>query len=64
MSKSDDAPLPCDKCRRMFHPAALDAKPSASDLEKHGSLEACADAGCDFERLECRECSGPGYLPR
>jgi len=53
--------LPCDACRRAFDPAQLDAKPSAEDLARYGTLEACADAGCDFTRLECAACYGPGY---
>jgi hypothetical protein len=54
--------------------AALDAKPEA--LAGPGgllvrlipglrlrALVKAADRGDDFERLECRECYGPGYMP-
>lgn len=57
----DETRLACDVCRRQFDPALLDAKPSARDLARHGSLEACADAGCDFTRFQCQECYGPGF---
>lgn len=59
--KTADRRLPCATCRREFDPALLDAKPTPRDLARHKSLEACADAGCDFSRLECEECYGPGF---
>lgn len=62
MTQGAPITAPCDVCKRHFSLLDLDSKPSEADLARHGSLQACADAGCDFPRLECRECYGPGYV--
>lgn len=55
----------CDRCGGLFHIDALDAKPSSlpstRGFDQLHRLEVAADAGEDFDRLECAGCYGPGY---
>lgn len=60
---------PCASCGYRFELHKLDAKPSsaafAEDRRKHGQVEAlcrAADRGENFDRFECRDCYGPGYV--
>lgn len=43
----------CDCCGRLEHIDLLDAKPDEPDNPQ----------GCDWNRLECIACYGPGWLP-
>jgi len=60
----------CAKCGRVTGIDELDAKPSPTRLLRlvrllRGQLfmlRYAADRGYDFDRLECRDCYGPGYV--
>lgn len=60
-------PARCARCGGLFHIDALDAKPSSlpgyRGFDQIYRLEQAADAGEDFDRLECADCYGPGYSP-
>lgn len=51
----------CAECGKKTPVHLLDAKPGPErwTVER---LRAAADAGADFNRLECRDCYGPGYV--
>jgi hypothetical protein len=54
--------IECHQCGKLFDAEELDAKPGAG----HWSMEQlamAADTGRPFDRLECKDCYGPGYLP-
>jgi hypothetical protein len=53
----------CHECGALTPLALLDGKPSKKAIAAYGSLENCADRGCDFERLLCQTCYGPGWAP-
>lgn len=46
----------CMKCHQEFHLDYLDAKPDPAQLAAGIPRD-----GCDFTRLECKECYGPGW---
>ncbi|CCF19138.1 protein of unknown function [Pseudorhizobium banfieldiae] len=60
----------CDACGRTFALDELDAKPTINSRlrrtrQREGQLMMlyrAAARGYDFDRLECRQCYGPGYL--
>lgn len=55
--------LPCAKCGKMTPIHLLDAKPESlanKQAEYEDILEA-ADAGEQFEVLQCQECYGPAW---
>ena len=43
----------CDACGKLAHLNFLDAKPN----------DPANPDSCDWERLECCRCYGPGYVP-
>lgn len=54
----------CEECGEFFQLSELDAKPSRLAGKANTSAEAlwaAFEANEDFDRLECRECYGPGY---
>lgn len=64
--------LHCENCQRPVPFYQLDAKPKMT-LWLRGvrlvrgqrfMLGYAADRGYDFDRLECRDCYGPGYITR
>lgn len=60
----------CDNCQRPVPFYQLDAKPPMTRWLRvlrlvRGQLfmlRYAADHGHDFDRLECRDCYGPGYI--
>ncbi|NKW09976.1 hypothetical protein HGG76_11745 [Ochrobactrum tritici] len=60
----------CDNCLRPTKVACLDGKPTLTRWLRiirffRGQafmLRYAADRGYDFDRLECGDCYGPGYL--
>lgn len=52
--------MPCQRCGAPTLVALLDAKPGPGDWSA-AALVAAADAGLDFDRLECRSCYGPNF---
>lgn len=62
--------LACQSCGQPTHIDLLDAKPESTqfrldvvDLGQINALRLAGDRGDNFERLECRKCYGPGWLP-
>jgi len=60
----------CESCQHLFAISELDAKPQINSRLRRiraregqiAMLQRAADLGFDFDRLECRNCYGPGYL--
>lgn len=50
----------CAKCGGTFPIQKLDAKPGPGHWTAE-QLEAAADSGRDFDRLECEPCYGPNF---
>lgn len=50
----------CAECGAETPVEELDAKPGPGYWAPD-QLAAAADAGVDFDRMECRKCYGPGY---
>lgn len=50
----------CDGCGRIFPISQLDAKPGPGHFTTE-DLASAADAGVDFNHLECGDCYGPNY---
>lgn len=50
---TDPDHVACDACGRVEHIDLLDAKPD----------DPSNPVGCDWNRLECIACYGPGWLP-
>lgn len=59
----------CDSCRREFEPHELDAKPRLGPVllivrlfrGRAAMMDFAGDRGYDFNRMECRDCYGPGF---
>lgn len=52
---------PCAQCGAPTPIELLDAKPGPGHWNRE-RLQRAADAGVDFNRLECAKCYGPHYL--
>ena len=53
---------PCANCGDLTALEELDAKPGSGEWTPEQLAEA-ADAGRQFERLECAKCYGPSFDP-
>lgn len=51
----------CDNCGGLTPIALLDGKPGPGHFTIK-QLQAAAELGKNFDRLECAACYGPGYL--